>query len=134
MIKRKDFVTVLLLSLVTCGIYFLIFLYETNEDINRMVGNDGQAKDGATMIILTLVTCGIYYLYWIYVQGNRIKAVADCNHIRCDETGTFYLVMELLSYCCCGIIHWVGIYKFIDNFNRLADAYNTHLSNSGYQG
>ena len=84
MIQEKNFVTVLLLSIVTCGIYAFYYYYVMTQDINTMVGDDGQNVDPATVVLLTLVTCGFYSWYWYYVQGNRMKALADQNGIPCQ--------------------------------------------------
>lgn len=132
MIQPKNFATVLLLSIVTCGIYMFYFLYVTTQDMNTMVGNDGHNTEPTTVILLSIVTCGLYSWYWYYDQGNRMKALCDRNGIPCQENGTTYLLWLLLGSLICGIGGWVAIYLFIKNFNNLAAAYNQSLG-GGYQ-
>ena len=127
MIQEKNFVTVLLLSIVTCGIYAFYYYYVMTQDINTMVGDDGQNVDPATVVLLTLVTCGFYSWYWYYVQGNRMKALADQNCIPCQENGTTYLLWVLVGSLICGLGVWIGMYLMIKNFNQLARAYNASL-------
>ena len=127
MIQEKNFVTVLLLSIVTCGIYAFYYYYVMTQDINTMVGDDGQNVDPATIVLLTLVTCGFYSWYWYYVQGNRMKALADQNGIPCQENGTTYLLWVLVGSLICGLGVWIGMYLMIKNFNQLARAYNASL-------
>lgn len=124
MIAKKDFWVVLLLSIVTCGIYYWVYIYQMTRDVNRMAGEDGRGTDPAVVVILSIVTCGIYHYYWLYQYGNRMQDLGRANNILVEESGTTYLMWELLGLVICGIGSWVGIYLFIRNFNRLADGYN----------
>ena len=71
MIRQRNFATVFLLSIITCGIYFFYFLYTTTRDMNIMVGNDNRNTDPGIVVLLSLVTCGLYDLFWYYEQGER---------------------------------------------------------------
>lgn len=127
MIQQRNFVTFLLLNLITCGIYSFYFIYTATRDINTLVGNDGRNVEPSTAVLLTIVTCGFYSYYWYYDQGNRIKALADRNNISCPENGTSYLMWILLGVLICGIGSWIGIYLFIKNLNNLIAAYNASM-------
>ena len=81
MIQQRNFVTFLLLSLITCGIYTWYFLYTMTWDLYTLVGDDGRTTDPTTVLVLSIVTCGIYTLYWYYTQGNRMKVLADFNNV-----------------------------------------------------
>lgn len=131
MIQARNFVTILLLNIVTCGIYGLYYMYSITQDMNTMVGNDGRNTDPSTVVLLTIVTCGFYGWYWYYEQGNRMKALCDQNNIPCEENGTTYLLWVLVGSLICGVGSWVAMYLFIKNFNILAAAYNQSIG--GYQ-
>ena len=90
MVQQKSFLTFLLLSIITCGIYSYYYLYRMTQDINQMAGDDGYYTDPVVAVLLTIVTCGFYSWYWLYQQGNRMKRLADCNNVPCDENGTAY--------------------------------------------
>lgn len=124
MIVRKDFWIVLLLSFVTCGIYYWVYIYQVTRDINTMAGEDGRGTDPAMVILLSIVTCGFYHYYWLYQYGNRMQDLGRANNIRVEESGTTYLLWEILGILICGLGTWVGVYLFVKNFNVLADGYN----------
>ncbi len=134
MIARRDFWVVLVLSIITCGIYYWVYLYRMSKDLNTMAGEDGQTVDPTLVVVLTIITCGIYEYYWLYKMGNRMQNLGRANNIRIDENGTTYLLWKLLGYLICGIGTWVGVYLFIKNFNTLADGYNYHTNPYNYQG
>lgn len=56
-------VTVLLLSLLTCGIYaFWYSFFALPEDINKGLGRE--EFNGVKELLLTIVTCGLWGLYY----------------------------------------------------------------------
>ena len=127
MIARKSFLALILLSMVTCGIYGLYYIYRMTRDINQMAGDDGYYTDPGAAVLLSIVTCGLYSWYWLYRQGDRIKRVADCNGVYCAETGTTYLIWAIIGSLVCGPGNLVAHYLLIKNFNNIADAYNAHF-------
>ena len=127
MIQTRNFVTILILNLVTCGIYGLYYMYTVTQDMNTMVGNDGHHIDPSIAVLLNVVTCGFYGWYWYYEQGNRMKALCDRNNIPCEENGTTYLIWMLIGGLVCGVASWIGMYLFIKNLNNLSAAYNRSM-------
>lgn len=125
MIQRREFWTVLLLSIVTCGIYSYYWVYQTTKDLNQMAGEDGQFTDPALAVILSIFTFGIYPLWWYYKLGNRMQNMGIANNIRVEENGTTYLLWLLLGSLICGLGAFVALYLFIKNLNFLTDAYNS---------
>ena len=90
--NRREIAISIILSLVTCGIYGLIWLAGLNDDINSLSGENG-ATSGGMVVLLSIVTCGIYLLYWYYTAGKRLKTVTG-------ETGSdeiLYLVLGLFG-------------------------------------
>jgi hypothetical protein len=63
---NRSFVKVLLLSLITCGIYGLIFTGSMIRDINVMLpAGEEPLPSLGKFILLSLLTCGIYgFIFW----------------------------------------------------------------------
>lgn len=121
MIQQRNFWMVLLLSIVTCGIYGYYYVYTMTRDLNQIVGE--QKIDPALAVLLTIVTCGIYTYIWYYQYGNYIQEVAQANEVKVFENGTSYLLWLILgSFIIVGPI--IAEYLFISNFNKVAEAYN----------
>ena len=70
-IQRKSIGLCIVLSIVTCGIYSLYWLYSMAEDLN-MVTARPDGPSGGLVLLLTIVTCGIYGLYWLYRAGDEL--------------------------------------------------------------
>ena len=81
--KKEDrsLLIYILLSVVTCGIYGLIFMWSFTNDLNDV--SSAKDPDGwrspnfIIVILLTIVTCGIYSWYWLYKVGNTIQRSGD---------------------------------------------------------
>lgn len=115
----------LILSIVTCGIYSLYFVYKMANDVNIACNEDGDATPGLAMyIILSLVTCGIYNLIWKYKLGNRLAANAPRYGMNFIENGTSVLLWHLFGAVLCGIGPFFAMNILIKNTNRICAGYN----------
>lgn len=96
-IQKRNIAVCVILSLVTCGIYGLYWLYCMVEDSNVITSRPDGAS-GGMVILLTIVTCGIYGLYWFYRTGE------DLDRLRVDRgglpghLGLLYLIVTLLGF------------------------------------
>lgn len=103
-IKKRDIVLCIILSIVTCGIYGIIWLIGIVDDLNVAAGTP-EDTSGVVVFLLTLITCGIYGIYWAYTAGEKINSIHERSGQRREEyTGILYLVLNLfqlsiVTYC-----------------------------------
>ena len=69
MFQQRSVATVIILSLVTCGIYAMYWYYVTMRDLNAYLGVSDM--DSMIELLLVLFTCGIYGIYWQYKYAKR---------------------------------------------------------------
>ena len=125
---NRSLVTVILLSIITCGIYGIIFWWGYINDLNTACGNDGQESPNyIVLILLSIITCSIYYYYWLYKQANRIQATAQAYGIPCQENGTTILLWEIVGMFVCGIGALIGTHIMIKNLNMICNQYNIRM-------
>ena len=102
-IKERNIAMCIILSIVTCGIYGLYWLYCIAEDSNVASGEAGTS--GAMVIILSIVTCGIYEMYWMYKQGEKLNIAKANRGLPTDSNaGLIYLLLTIfglgiIAYC-----------------------------------
>ncbi|MBR4831007.1 MAG: DUF4234 domain-containing protein [Butyrivibrio sp.] len=121
----RSLLIVILLSLVTCGIYAYYFIYTLARDVNIACEGDGEETPGLLpFILLSMVTCGIYALYWYYKLGNRLANNAERYGMRFEENGTTVLLWGLIGSLLCGVGAYVALYIIIKNTNAICSAYN----------
>ncbi|MCR5023785.1 MAG: DUF4234 domain-containing protein [Lachnospiraceae bacterium] len=96
----RNIVVCIILSIVTCGIYSLYWIYCLNEDINSLSGNEN-ATGGGMVILFSIITCGIYSLYWCYKMGERVDTIKNQPGA---STPILFLVLsifglEIVNFC-----------------------------------
>ena len=124
--KKEDrsLLIYILLSVVTCGIYGLIFMWSFTNDLNDV--SSAKDPDGwrspnfIIVILLTIVTCGIYSWYWLYKVGNTIQRSGDDYGVRVDESGTTLILWCLLL----GVGVFISYHLIFKNMNKICRKYN----------
>ena len=92
MIQPRNIVMCIILSIVTCGIYGIIWMIKANDQINYLA-NEPTATSGGLVILYTFLTCGIYGFFWYYNMGNRCDRIERMN----GSKGIMFLVFGLFG-------------------------------------
>ena len=95
-IRNKSIPMVIILSLVTCGIYYYVWMYQTSEEINNSLG-DTQENSGLE-ILLTIITCGIYGLYWLYKYNHKILRLATNMGKPVSDNSVICIVLAIFGF------------------------------------
>lgn len=93
-ITPRNIVVAIILSIVTCGIYQLYWMYKMNEEVNTLA-SEPAATSGGLVLLFHILTGGIYGIYWCYRMGercDRIKGSVDGN------SAILYLILTLLGF------------------------------------
>lgn len=122
-IKERNIVVCILLSVITCGIYGIVWFVSMTDDMRYASGD--QKLSGGMAFLLTLVTCGIYGYYWAYKMG-KATAVAKANRgMGNDDNSVLYLILQLLGL---GIVNYCLIQS---DLNKMATPVQTPNQNMG---
>ena len=99
---NRNIVTAILLSIVTCGIYALIWQVNLDKELNELAGTPEEAK-GWMVVVLTLVTCGIYGWIWIYKMGEKVEVIkANAG----QPAGNSQILFLILQICGLGLVNF----------------------------
>lgn len=87
----------IVLSIITCGIYGLYWIYCVVTDLNTASG-EVDDMSGGLVILLGIVTCGIYMLYWYYKAGGKVNKIQYLNGRPQDGSlGILYLLLAFFG-------------------------------------
>lgn len=114
-LQRKNIVTCIILSIVTCGFYSLYWLYCLVSDINA-ISDDPNAMSPVLVIILSFVTCGLYFLYWVYKAGSLLDQKMIETGRTAESRPVLYVVLALFFLA---IVTYVLMQ---DTINQLAES------------
>lgn len=110
-IQQRNLALCIILSIVTCGIYGLYWIYTITEDTNRVTGNPN-ATSGGIVILLGIVTCGIYMWYWMYKEGEYLDQAKTARGIPSSNSGILYLILSIVGL---GIVSYALIQNELNN-------------------
>ena len=96
MIKERDIVVSILLSIVTCGIYGIYWFITLTDDASK--ANNDPNFTGVNAFLLTLVICGIYGIYWNYKIGKEMFEANQKRGITASDNSTLYLILSIFGF------------------------------------
>ena len=97
-IMRRSIPVCIILSIITCGIYALYWLYCVVTDLNAASGETGDTSGGG-VVLLGIVTCGIYTIYWYYKAAGKVNRIREMNGMPQDSSlSILYLILALFGF------------------------------------
>lgn len=113
-IQKRNIVTSILLSIVTCGIYGIVWFIDLTNDANEASGEQNPTSGGMAFLY-TLLTCGIYSFYWAYKMGERMQTAGQRCGKQIENNGALYLILSIFGL---GIVNYCLIQS---DLNKLSE-------------
>ncbi|MBD8959995.1 MAG: DUF4234 domain-containing protein [Clostridiales bacterium] len=112
--KNRSIGVCILLSIVTCGIYGIIWLVQMVDELNAAAG-ETNATSGIMVFLLSLVTCNIYSWYWFYKAGELVNRASGAHGGTQDQNrGILYLILSIIGF------NIISMALIQDELNKLA--------------
>ena len=124
---NRSMLKMILLGILTLGIYPIIISAYMAEDINIIAcSHDGQrTTHPQAMFFLTVITLGIYAFVWNHMLCNRIGAELNRRNIGYHFRASTFWLWNIL-----GVLIIIGPFVFLHKYckamNLLAADYNQH--------
>ncbi len=92
---KKSPAMVLVLSIITCGFYYLYWIYQVSDNLRPYNRNDSMTPG---LELLLSIVCFPYIIYWNYKYGRIIyDAQANVGMPHPEDNSILYLVLSVLS-------------------------------------
>ncbi len=114
MIKKRDIVTSVILTIVTCGLYGIYWFVVLTDDVGRVT--EDNSISGGVSVLLYFLTCGLYGIYWAYKMGQKLYTYSEENKKGLADNSIAYLIIQLIGF---GIINYCLIQN---DLNKLAES------------
>lgn len=117
----------LLFSILTCGIYALVFFSGISDDINRVAtGRDRKKTTHFCLMAFVLgpITCGIYEFYWWHTFSERIGDEARARGIYTNFGAATFWLWYFLGSLLCGIGPLIYVHMLCETMNQINSSYN----------
>ena len=97
-ITSRSIPMAIVLSIITCGIYGIYWLYCLVNDLNTASGRENDTS-GGMVILFSIITCGIYSLVWNYSAGAKVGDIQEFDgRPRDGYLGGLYLLLSLFGF------------------------------------
>ncbi len=94
-IEERNIAMVIILSLITCGIYGIYWFVKMTDEAKQLSSSDNAG--GGLAFVYTLITCGIYTIYWNYKMGKNMYEAGQKYEINIEDNSVIYLVLSLFG-------------------------------------
>ena len=113
-------------SIITLGIYGLVYLSKYQRDLNaiRVVYGERKGKGVFAMILLGIITLGIYPLVWNIQRICATYHLAELAKTPISGSSTFVIVSSLLLFWTI-IVPLIAYSKMIQTMNGLCFAFKS---------
>lgn len=92
--KQRSPVEVIVFSILTCGIYYLYWIYKFSEEMKFYL-EDNSASPGVDLLLS--IFCFPYQYYWFYKQAKNIAAAQTKVGLAPEDNAVLYLVLAIFS-------------------------------------
>lgn len=103
MVKERNPIVSILLSIITCGIYELYWMCTITDDVDNVTNNPTK-RNGIVVILLTIITCGIYGIYYWYQNGKLMEEANEKNGVKGNSNAVLFLILSIIGF---SIINYV---------------------------
>ena len=110
----------LVLILLTCGLYYLYFIYIVSEETQEFLG-ERDVSPGVE-VLLSVVTCGLYNVYWDYKIGKRVAEMCGRVGLPATDNAVLYLILDLVGFGGFGGLGLINPILQQDSLNRVWQA------------
>lgn len=116
-------VVVLLLLIVTCGLYYPFWLYYTTRDIDEFLGDSEMAP--IVHLLLFILTGTLWGYAWDFMTARRMVQMQERVGLPIKDDTILYLVCDLLG---AGPVAGLGIVVPLLEQSRLNEVYDAARS------
>ncbi|MBE6687329.1 MAG: DUF4234 domain-containing protein [Ruminococcaceae bacterium] len=109
---KRRILLCILLSIISCGLYLLYWMYSLNGELNKMADNK-EYPNGITVIVITVASCGIYGLIWSYKMSKCIKTITESHGDSDPKYGALFILLNLFGLF---IINYAIMQKTVNKY------------------
>jgi hypothetical protein len=94
--QRFEPALVLILSIVTFGIYYLFYIARVSQETQEFLGEPDTSP--GLEVLLTVLTCYLYNCYWDYKMGHKIAKMQQRAGLRVVDNSALYLILDIVGF------------------------------------
>ncbi len=126
-VKERSFLAYILLSILTFGIYPIVYWTKISNEVNVLCEGDGKKTMKYVFAwLLNIVTFGIFGIIWEYQLAKRLQENAARYNLNFSEGGATVAVLDTVGMLFFGLGRTVASFVMTKNFNKIVVAFNEY--------
>ncbi len=126
-VKERSFLAYIILSIITFGIYPIIYWTKISNEVNILCEGDGKKTMKYVFAwLLNFVTLGIFGIIWEYQLAKRLQENAARYNLNFSEGGAIVVVLDTVGMLFFGLGRTIASFVMTKNFNKIAVAFNEY--------
>ncbi len=111
---------VLVLGLVTFGIYMIYWYYKVYDEMKRATGATPTGNEYVIDLILFIVTCSLWGVYVDYRISRQLEDLQRTRGLPVNETGTLVVILDVCAYLTVWLTNFISSAIQQDIMNKIA--------------
>jgi hypothetical protein len=116
-LRERNPVPLILLSLITCGVYSAYWLYVTTKELREAL--DEQSLNPTVDLVLSLVTCGLWAIYAHYRNAGVLYRAQTRFEPGARDQSVIVLILDVAALLT-GVTWLIALFVLQEEHNRLA--------------
>lgn len=126
-IKERSFLAYVFLTIITFGIYPIVYWTKISNEVNVLCEGDGKKTMKYVYAwFLAIITFGIFGIVWEHQLANRLKENAARYNLNFSESGALVTVYNTIGHAYFGFGRLIAGFILTKNFNKIAVAFNEY--------
>ena len=92
MLKQRGIIEVVLLTIITCGIYGIYWVYDTLNSMEQYTGQPSSAN-AMVCLLLCIFLPGIGYLVFGMSADEQLKLIKESRGIPAEDNKVMYMIL-----------------------------------------
>jgi ACR3 family arsenite efflux pump ArsB len=105
-------VTIIVFSIITCGIYYLYWLWQVKNDVNGMTGRGEEISTG--LYIISLFIPFLWLILW-YKADNALKEVSKQKSVSYGESNFIIWIVAMAV----GLGSFIAMFQIQEGLNNI---------------
>lgn len=120
--SKRSPVSVLVLTVVTCGVYLIYWYYSIYRDLESIMGRTPTGLPFFADVLIALVTVGLWGIYVDYCISRQLLEIRTANGLNVPDSMMLVLVMDCVSIFTAHIFFIVTSAIQQDEWNKMIEA------------
>lgn len=122
-IERRDPAIVLLLGILTCGLYLIYWYMKMYEDVEAVTGETPTGNSFGLDLAFVIITCMIYGIWVDYRLSQQLYAAAVERQVpNATDTSMPVLILDIAQFVTGGIAGFVTPMLHQEQLNKIVQA------------